>query len=318
MKPSRNTTAKWRASSRLTARRRSRYFWTSSSVWTKKNRAEGTYDWYLKHLQSFADYVGPRLTVFKVRAFHVSRWLDKRYVTVGDNYRNGAARAVNRAFNWARKQGLIETNPIVGLERPTFQPREDWLTPEQWEKTIASVPPDDALHDFLWFLHETGCRPVEARTVEARHWDRAHDRFVLERRMSKGHSRQSVIEKRVIRLNERAVEIVRKWALKYPEGPLFRNNRGRPWKRSPLNSRCFDLRQKLGFPLFPYILRHTFCTNALLRGVDPLTVAILLGHKDATMVMRVYNHLVQNNEFLKQKLKQATGEGIAETMTAGN
>jgi hypothetical protein len=37
-------------------------------------------------------------------------------------------------------------------------------------------------------------------------------------------------------------------------------------------------------------------------------LGILMGHADATMVMRVYSHLTQNDEFLQQKLAQATGE----------
>jgi integrase len=39
-----------------------------------------------------------------------------------------------------------------------------------------------------------------------------------------------------------------------------------------------------------YALRHSWATNALKRGVDPLTVAILMGHQDPSMLARVYQH----------------------------
>jgi integrase len=272
-------------------------------LWTQQNRAPATYDWYFHHCQGFAKFIGAKLTVADIKANHVTRWLEKSYQAAGPTHQNGACRAVSRAFNWARKQGLIQSNPIAGMERPAAEPREAYLKPEEWEKLIRSIRPDDPFADLLWFLRETGCRPHEARIVEARHWDKANRRLVLERKNSKGKKRR-----RVIRLNERATEIVTRLALKRPEGELFRNKIGKPWAKGTVICRFSKLRKKLGFALFPYILRHTWCTDALLRGVDPLTVAIFLGHTDASMVMKVYSHLVQQDEFLSQKLKQATGE----------
>jgi integrase len=40
-----------------------------------------------------------------------------------------------------------------------------------------------------------------------------------------------------------------------------------------------------------YALRHSWATRALMKGVDPLTVGILMGHKDPSMLSRVYQHL---------------------------
>lgn len=274
-------------------------------IWTKDQRAGRTYDWYLQHLQSFANFIGSKLLVDSVKPYHVTNWLAKAYPNAGNTYRNGACRAVSRAFNWARKQGIISANPVSGMERPAAEPREAYLSPENWAKLIALVP-DGPFADLLWFMRETGCRPHEARIVEAKHWDRDNRRFVLERKSSKGKK-----VRRVIRLNDKATEIATRSALKNPDGPLFRNQNGRAWTPDAVNCRFANLKPKVDFEIFPYILRHSFCTDALLRGVDPLTVAILLGHKDASMVMKVYNHLIQNDEFLQKKLRQATGEDAA-------
>jgi integrase len=40
-----------------------------------------------------------------------------------------------------------------------------------------------------------------------------------------------------------------------------------------------------------YALRHSWATHALQRGVDPLTVAILMGHEDPSTLSKVYQHL---------------------------
>lgn len=56
-----------------------------------------------------------------------------------------------------------------------------------------------------------------------------------------------------------------------------------------------------------YSLRHSFATNALRRGVDPLTVAILLGHQDPSTLSKVYQHLSLNPEHMLEQAKRAAG-----------
>lgn len=273
-------------------------------TWTQANREPRTYEWYQKHLASFAKEIGVKLKVRDLKPNHVDRWLLKRYKKAGDAHKRGACVAVSRALNWAKKQGIITANPISGMERPAPVARDDYLTPENWEK-LAERLEGDPLGDFFQFMRETGCRPYEARHVEARHWDRAGELLQLELKLTKGKKGKKL--PRIIRLNEVATAIVTRLALKYPEGPLLRNSQGRPWVGDTLDRRCNRLRAELGFRVFPYIFRHTFCTDALLRGVDPITVAHLMGHRDGTMVMKVYQHLHHQSAHLKEKLRQATG-----------
>jgi integrase len=56
-----------------------------------------------------------------------------------------------------------------------------------------------------------------------------------------------------------------------------------------------------------YALRHAWATHALQRGVDPLTVAILMGHRDPSMLARVYQHLSLNPNHLLQQARKAVG-----------
>jgi integrase len=55
-----------------------------------------------------------------------------------------------------------------------------------------------------------------------------------------------------------------------------------------------------------YHFRHTWATRALKRGVDPLTVAILMGHADPSMLAKVYQHLAHDPEFLRNAVMKAT------------
>ena len=56
-----------------------------------------------------------------------------------------------------------------------------------------------------------------------------------------------------------------------------------------------------------YALRHSWATHALQRGVDSLTVAILMGHQDPSMLARVYQHLSLNPSHLLEQARKAVG-----------
>ena len=56
-----------------------------------------------------------------------------------------------------------------------------------------------------------------------------------------------------------------------------------------------------------YALRHSWATHALERGVNALTVAVLMGHSDPSMLAKVYQHLSLNPEHLRSQLEKAVG-----------
>jgi integrase len=56
-----------------------------------------------------------------------------------------------------------------------------------------------------------------------------------------------------------------------------------------------------------YLARHSFSTNALRNGVDPMTVSVLLGHANGATLAKVYSHLSQHPDHLQDAAKKATG-----------
>ncbi len=51
--------------------------------------------------------------------------------------------------------------------------------------------------------------------------------------------------------------------------------------------------------------RHTWCHNALTSGLDALTVSMLMGHADPSMVARVYSHLNHAPDYLLKAVERA-------------
>ena len=137
---------------------------------SKRVNEPSTYENYKAHLESFYKSIG-KLRVSSVKPLHVERWLAKRYAhTTNGSTLNGAVRAVARLFNWAKKSGRIPKSPLEGMEQPKPTMRDVYLMPDQFKKLIVAIPREQ-FRDFAIIMRETGCRPLEARTVEARDFD---------------------------------------------------------------------------------------------------------------------------------------------------
>ncbi|HVX62152.1 MAG TPA: tyrosine-type recombinase/integrase [Pirellulales bacterium] len=53
------------------------------------------------------------------------------------------------------------------------------------------------------------------------------------------------------------------------------------------------------------VLRHSWCHHALRRGLDALTVSVLMGHADCSMVTKVYSHLSYAPDYLREAVQKA-------------
>ena len=144
-------------------------------------------------------------------------------------------------------------------------------------------------------------RPQELLALEARHVDLVVGRLVFPQTEAKGKKRI-----RVVYLNDTAAAIVRRLTAKYPEGKLLRNEDGVAWTRHAVSCRFLRLKKHTGRKLCLYNFRHSFCHRGLKAGVDPITLANLMGHVDTAMIARVYSNLAQDPEYLLKSLRRAT------------
>jgi integrase len=276
-------------------------------AWAKTHNAPATVVFYRGHLDSFSAACGHhRVSGLKTR--HVNQWLDARYTkTKNGSTRNGAIRSVKRVFSWAVGEERIETMPLASLKAPAPTRRNVCLTPDQYESLMNAKNSRGgqlaagSFREVALILHETGCRPKEARTVEAKHV--VGDCWVFPPDENK--TGQQTGEPRIVHLNETALAITQRLMQEHPTGPLFRNRRGRPWTRGALVQKCQRMTEKLGFKVTPYSFRHGFATTSIRRKVDPLSIRMLMGHtRDSRTLERYYAHL--NDDDLKAALKQAT------------
>jgi integrase len=331
--------------------------------WLHKRVQEGTkaprtYDWYRKYLSSFgsfqnADYRVRDLTVDRLEPVHVYQWADAN--PGWKTGKRGAMTAVQRAFNWAAKAGLLRAmggkSPLTSLEKPA-QGRRELLVSEEEYREVLGVVEDQEFRDLLELSWETGSRPHELFSVEAAFADLDTGRWVFPIQLSKGKKVQ-----RVVYLSERALEITRRLVLKRPSGPLLLNTDGRPWCASSVKCRFQMICRNLGrrrlrrAGLVPaqiprlkaherqdpgtraqheqkvlarrqrvnqlarqhgkrfnlYAFRHSYITESLVSGLDAVTVSVLAGHRDTVMISRVYAHLSEKAEHLRDAARRVRG-----------
>jgi len=207
--------------------------------WTQKNRAKASFDWYKERLTTFARSLPDGLTVVGLRPFHVQQFLDAK-TKWSSGSKRGAVIAIKRAFNWAEKLGYIECNPLRHVERPPAGRREQIVTLAEHQR-ILGFSRDEAFRELLVAAWETGARPQELLRVEARHVDLKNARWVFPKNEAKGKRHI-----RVIYLNDSMIQMTKRLMLKSPDGPLFRNSQGNPWKPMAINCRFVEIRARMG------------------------------------------------------------------------
>jgi integrase len=233
-----------------------------------------------------------------VRPAHVEVWV-KAHLSWGPTTECLAKTRVLTLFNFGLGQGLLADNPLRGVRKPRQRSRgvRALITPEQHAALLGAAEP--CFRNVLLVLHQSGARPGEVTSVTAADFDHGRGVWVLSRHKTshKGHTR-------VVHLTSAVVALCNELAARYPEGPLFRTQRGTPYGWCGLSKRMAWLRQRLGLPdtVTIYGYRHTFATDALANGVPDAQVAELLGHSGTAMLHKHYAHLTARARALKDAL----------------
>jgi integrase len=209
-------------------------------------------------------------------------------------------------FNWGADQGLIATNPVKAIRKPKAMSRgsQALIEAAERERLLSAAPA--YLSNVLLALYETGARPCEVLTVEAKDFDAAGGAWVLQQHKTA----HGTGKPRIVYLTPAVVELCKGLAVRHPTGPLFRRRSGKPFPPAYYLARLVrQLRRKLGLreTITPYGMRHGFATDALARGVPDAQVAELLGHQGTTMLHKHYAHLTARARVLRASLGRVRG-----------
>jgi integrase len=254
-----------------------------------KETTHYVYGCLLKHITS--TFGGLKASALKVA--DVTRWLHA--LPVGVNTRSDIAGILTSMFKWAEGEGIVSDNPVKGLKRPARKSRgaKAVVTEAAHKKLMKVASP--ALRHLLTMLRETGARPSELARLTAQDVDFANNVAVLTE-----HKTAVYGKSRLIVLTPKAMSVLKGLVCKTAEGPLLRNERGKPWKKDSIVLAMRRASERAGVKAIAYGYRHALATDALAKGIPEATVAALLGHSSTAMLFKHYGHLTSRTAILKK------------------
>lgn len=271
---------------------------TSEFVSSLTAASDNTKSAYTSDLAAFVDWCA---SVDVAEPAAVDRLLLRRYLAhlaAARFAKRSIARkaaAIRRYFGWARRAGVISTDPSSGLRAPAGEGRlprvldgSELRTLLEPESTDDDDEPawrrrrDDALMEMLY---GSGLRVSELCALD-------RDGVDLRRGVVTVWGKGG--KERRVPMSQAAVEAVNAWIPMRREvssdasgGALFLNSRGGRMGARDVR-RVMDRRSAT--PTHPHALRHTFATHLLDGGADLRAVQELLGHSDVATTQR-YTHV---------------------------
>ena len=248
-----------------------------------------------------------RKPLAKLRAIDIETWRDS---LVGEGLTGEALRraraSANRdmaaliaALNHAYRVQMVASNTawsVVGKFRDV-QARQArrYVTLDERRKLVESAETlgHVALSNLLRGLILTGARPIELTRAVAGDYDPRNR--TLELLSYKGTSTEARSRQLPLGALKAVALVVGLCEGKKKDEPIFVGPDNAMWPHSGWDHLVREAREAAGIEsLTAYDLRHTWITDALTQGVDPMTVARIAG-TSLSMITRTYGHLLHDH-----------------------
>jgi integrase len=222
---------------------------------------------------------------------------------VGSRVREQAYVYGKSCFAEAVRVGALAQNPFDRIAKPKHEGRQrpEW-SPAEAARFLAACERSRLRYAGMCALALlTGLRRGEAAGLEWRDVDFTGRRLAVRRqRLVVGGTPgwgplKTKAARRLVPLSERAVGLLRRqWESlpeerRRPEAPVFCTDRGTPPHPDNLKRTLWALCREAGVPVVSlHQLRHTFASLAAAGGLDPVTLARVLGHSRPSTSLDIY------------------------------
>jgi integrase len=197
--------------------------------------------------------------------------------------------------------GYIRELPRIKMLDEAPPPKRDLVTPAEFERLIKAAQSDcekngEQLVDYLRFLAFSGAREKEALRIKWADVDFERERVTIGAdRLTKNW------ESRTVEFNPQLEALLREMYLRRAPDCSFlfpsprrgpRDEHAKSFRESLKIARKAAGLEWIGF----HDLRHYFCSVCVMAGIDFMTIAAWLGHKDGgILVGKVYGHLLDEH-----------------------
>lgn len=294
---------------------------------TKKPKvATTTYDGYENRYNA---YIKPRLgdiLLQKLKFYHIEDFLAdlredgaiRKEGGLSENTLKKIYVLLNQCLDKAVRQHLINENPCNSVEPPVPEEKEVVSMDKKDLKKLLDVAKNESyfLYSYILFAVLTGMRKSEMLGLE---WEDVNLKrgFVSVKKRVVAKKNEGAIHedgvknnssKRIVKLNERLIEVLNKLKEKQEE---FKSKLGNKYKKelkkdfvfcrpdgdkyypTTVNHKVKKLYRKanLSDDYNVHTLRHTFATLSLGINTHPKIVADILGHSTISTTLDLYSHV---------------------------
>ena len=281
-------------------------------------------------LARWCDHLG-HVRIDQITTPLISAYVDKRLkggIFCGRKLEGASERTTNldlmrfrNVLKTAVDDGHLRDLPRMKLLQEPPPPKRELITPAEFDRLIVAAHSaceknGYQLADYLRFLAFSGAREKEALRVK---W--ADVGFERERVTIGADGLSKNRESRTVEFNPHLGEVLHEmhkhrapdssWLFPSPQrGP--RDEHAKSFRESLKIARKAAALEWVGF----HDLRHYFCSVCVMAGIDFMTIATWLGHKDGgILVGKVYGHLLDEH---RQKAAKLVHFGISVVPTRSN
>lgn len=256
-----------------------------------------------------------KITESHVREYRDKRIKNRRNKVLGK--RDVAARTVNKettvffqVMKLAHDRGHISSVPRVRQMKQLPPPKRRLLSPKDVEHILSCCQPGvtkyaNDIRWYLQFLALSGCREREAYAIRLQDINFNLGKVTIGSdgdTKNREHRSLDMSQELKLLLHEivAAREKVTIWLFPSPQrGP-------KDIHASKLRESLYKVREAAGFPWLGFHdFRHFFISMCVMAGIDFMTIASWVGHKDGgVLIGKVYGHLADDH-------KQRMAEGLS-------
>ncbi|OGS20952.1 MAG: hypothetical protein A2252_04480 [Elusimicrobia bacterium RIFOXYA2_FULL_39_19] len=280
-----------------------------STNYSKPNKRKRSYERDLlsiKHLKAyFGDVYISRITPQEIERYKMARQADMvSFATI--NRETGCLRNIfNRAKDWE----MVDSNPMDKVKLYKESPGKiRYLTQEETQRLLSNC--SGYLRNAIIFALNTGCRKEEVLSLKWSDIDFRTATIHIPASTSKTNIKREIMVNSALLRTLQAIE-------RYPNGEyVFCDEQGNRFKRIDRTFKTALKRANIQDFRF-HDLRHTFCSNLVMSGIDIYTVKELVGHESIEMTMR-YSHLAPNFKRQAVEILSARMNKIEKENAIGN
>jgi integrase len=275
-----------------------------------QRKRPGTLENERQAIERWRDYLG-HVRIDQIATPAITAYLDKRLkggIFCGRKLQLVSERTANldlmmlrNVLKTAMDDGHLRELPRMKMLDEAPPPKRDLVTPAEFERLIEAArngceKNGEQLADYLQFLAFSGAREKEALRIKWADIDFQRERVTIGAdRLTKNW------ESRTVEFNPQLGALLREmharrapdcsWLFPSPRRRT-RDEHARSFRESLKIARKAAGIEWVGF----HDLRHYFCSVCVMAGIDFMTIAAWLGHKDGgILVGKVYGHLLDEH-----------------------